>query len=168
MIKPKYCTVCGRPLESRLIEGRQRQQCPSCGWIAYRQLKTGAGTLIEINGELLLFRRNHEPFKGQWNIPAGYCEVDEHPMETAVRETLEETGLDVKVTDLFDVYFYDDDSRGNGIMLIYRCEVIGGMLHASSEGDSFQTFPADQLPTDLAGGAHDQTILGWRDWKLRG
>jgi 8-oxo-dGTP pyrophosphatase MutT (NUDIX family) len=38
----------------------------------------------------LLLERTHEPFKGRWNLPAGYVEADESPVQAALRETCEE------------------------------------------------------------------------------
>lgn len=42
---------------------------------------------------VLLIRRGHEPFAGQWAIPGGFCEPQETVAESAARELLEETGI---------------------------------------------------------------------------
>lgn len=41
---------------------------------------------------ILLCKRNIEPRKGYWTLPAGYLECNETSQEGAIRETLEETG----------------------------------------------------------------------------
>lgn len=42
---------------------------------------------------VLLIRRGHAPFAGQWAIPGGFCEPKETASESAARELLEETGI---------------------------------------------------------------------------
>ncbi|MBA3073773.1 MAG: NUDIX hydrolase, partial [Anaerolineae bacterium] len=38
-----FCLMCGTQLESRIIEDREREICPDCGWIHYKQYKVSAG-----------------------------------------------------------------------------------------------------------------------------
>jgi ADP-ribose pyrophosphatase YjhB (NUDIX family) len=142
-----------------------RRVCPTCGYVAYRQLKVGAGVLLEEGGRLLLVQRSTDAlaFPGAWCLPAGYCEYDEPPEVTAIRETGEETGLEVTVGELFGVFFFDDDPRGNGILLVYRARAAGGELWLQeSEINAVRAFAPDGLPHDLAGGGHDQAITAWR------
>ena len=88
-----FCPTCSTLLDLLEFEGKQRLFCPKCKRISYRQLKVGAGALIERNGELLLLQRTTAPFQHCWNLPAGYAEADESPVQTVVREVREETGL---------------------------------------------------------------------------
>jgi ADP-ribose pyrophosphatase YjhB (NUDIX family) len=140
--------------------------------VAYQQLKVGAGVLVQRQGELLLLQRGPESdaFPGAWCLPAGYCEVDEPPSVAAARETREETGLQVQVGRLVDVYFFDDDPRGNGLLVVYQADVIGkdrgcdaGGPDADREIAASGFFPGDDLPAPLCGGGHDQAISAWRD-----
>lgn len=158
----RYCPRCGAALGMLDIEGQRRARCVGCGRIHYAQLKVGAGALVEREESLLLLQRAHAPFQGCWNIPAGYVEADEHPAQAVVREVREETGLEVTVERLVDVYFFDDDPRGNGILLVYWCQVVGGDMRESPESTSAIFFAKDDLPAALAGGAHDQAILSWQ------
>ena len=158
----RFCATCGTPFDLRDYEGRQRPFCPRCRRICYRQLKVGAGALIERDQTLLLVQRTTAPFRHSWNLPAGYAEADENPTRTVVREVHEETGLQVEVEALVDVYFFDDDPRGNGIFIVYSCRVTDGDLVESSEAVNPTFFRRENLPEDLAGGAHDQAVRAWR------
>ena len=158
----RFCSNCGARLQLREIEGKKRALCPACDHIHYEQPKVGAGALIERDKCLLLLQRTTEPFRLHWNLPAGYVEVDETPAQAAVREVREETGLQVEVVALENVYSYTDDPRGNGVFIVYRCRVIGGALSESPEGMNLTYVARDQIPDKLAGGGHDQAILAWQ------
>ncbi|MEJ2758805.1 MAG: NUDIX hydrolase, partial [Anaerolineales bacterium] len=149
-----YCLMCGTMMQPQMLEGRQREQCPACGWVYYRQVKLSAGVLIERAGQILLFQRAHEPWKGAWNLPAGYVEVDETPEQAAIREVREETGLEVSITRLLGNYFFDDDPRGNGLLVLFAGQPVNGRLLQTSETMAFGTFSPDALPEPLCGAAH--------------
>ena len=51
-----------------------------------------------------LARRAGEPFRGMWTLPAGFINGGEDPAEAATRECLEETGLNVRVTRVLEIY----------------------------------------------------------------
>lgn len=164
-----YCSHCGTELTEKPIAGRPRLACGACGQVVYRQLKVGAGTLVERERALLLVRRraDDDAFPGTWNLPAGYCEADEAPAAAAVRETWEETGLRVRAGRLVDAYFFDDDLRGHGLLLVYEAQEVGGEL--TGEGDEVAGvafFPPEQVPEHLCGGGHDRAIGAWRDRAL--
>lgn len=56
-------------------------------------------------GEILLIKRNNEPFRGHYAIPGGFLEVHlETVEECAIREAQEETGLTVEIDRLIGIY----------------------------------------------------------------
>ncbi len=151
------------------VGGRLRPLCPACGHVVYEHLKVGAGILLVREGELLLLRRppTASAFPSAWNLPAGYCEADESPQQTARREAKEETGLTVEVGRLVDAYFFNDDPRGNGVLLVYEGRVTGGNLQPNErEVAAVGYFAPDRLPVPLCGGGHDQAIRAWRSRAL--
>ncbi|MCH8066843.1 MAG: NUDIX hydrolase [Chloroflexi bacterium] len=156
-----FCSDCGTQVKTKTLDGRQRDVCPACGRVHYEVPNVGAGALIELDQKLLLVLRSIEPFAGQWNIPAGFVEVDESPAEGASREAQEETGLQVVAESLDDVYAFSDDPRGPGILIVYRCTVVGGQLSGSEEGRDVRYFSRKELPDERAGGGHDQAIAAW-------
>jgi len=165
-MKQHYCLQCGTQMESKLLEGRAREVCPACGWIHYEQLKVGAGVVIEKNGALLLLQRAHEPWRGSWNLPAGYAEVDEAPAQAAERETFEETGLQVKTSELLGAYYFDNDPRGNGVLLVYACVVVEGDLRGSDESQNMRYFTSNEILENIAGGGHMKAVADWKRGKF--
>lgn len=64
----------------------------------------GVGGVVIRDGSALLIRRGSEPLKGQWSIPGGLLEIGETLAEAVQRELREETGLEVRVVELIEVF----------------------------------------------------------------
>ncbi len=64
----------------------------------------GVGGVIIDDGRALLIRRGSEPLLGEWSIPGGTLELGETLEEGVARELLEETGLEVRVLELIEVF----------------------------------------------------------------
>ncbi len=137
---------CGAPLELRPQFGAQRPTCLACGWIYFADPKVAAGALVEQDGRVLLTRRVNEPHQGEWTLPAGFVDAGEDPARAAERECFEETGLRVRVTGLIDVIAGREHERGADFVILYRAEVIGGVLQAGDDADQVGFFARDNLP----------------------
>jgi 8-oxo-dGTP diphosphatase len=161
-VETNYCLRCGHPMQDRFVFGRVRRACPACCFIFFPQLKVGAGVLVEHEGRVLLGKRTVEPRHDCWCFPAGFVEHDESPEEAAARECREETGLQVRIVDLLDVYHYEDDFRGAGILILYRAEVVGGELAPADDFSEAHFFGPDELPEDIAFASNRRALERWQ------
>ena len=143
--RARFCLHCGSPLTNRTIAGKPRRACPACGWVYFVEPKVGVGVMVVEDGRLLLVRRAMEPEKGKWSLPAGYLDPGESPVETAVREAGEETGLEVRVTGLVDA-FHNPPGAGASVFLLYRAERMSGEVRAGDDADDAGFFGRDDLP----------------------
>jgi 8-oxo-dGTP diphosphatase len=118
-----------------------------------------ADIIIEYDdGSIVLIRRKKEPFEGLWAIPGGKLEGPETVEETAIRETKEETGLDVELVRLIGVYSAPDrDPRGRFVSVAYVGSPVGGVLAAGSDAKEFLR-TKDFMDAELAFDHHK--ILG--------
>jgi ADP-ribose pyrophosphatase YjhB (NUDIX family) len=160
-----YCPHCRTEMTDRFVFGRQRRVCPECDFIHFVDPKVGAGVLAEKDGKVLLVRRGVAPAMGTWCLPSGFVEQDEDPAEAAIRECLEETGLEVRVTELLEVTQYGNDQRGSGIIILYRAQVVGGEPRPGDDASQVGLFGPDELPDDIAFASNREALIRWRDEK---
>ncbi len=112
----------------------------------------GVGGVIIHDGRVVLIRRRFEPLAGQWSLPGGTLEVGETLQAGVAREMQEETGLDVEVgqvVEVFDRIMYDDARRVrfHFVLVDYLCRPIGGTLQAGSDVDAAVLVSPDALAT---------------------
>ncbi|RME23894.1 MAG: NUDIX hydrolase [Candidatus Zixiibacteriota bacterium] len=162
----KYCPLCREELIERELDGHARLVCPNpeCGFVFYQNPVPAAGVLLVENDAVLLVRRAHPPKIDWWCIPAGFMEWHEHPRDTAIRELKEETGLEIELTEFFEVYSGNDDPRTNAVLLLYLGRRVGGEMTASDDASEVRFFPFEALPREIAFEAHRQAL---RDYDRR-
>ncbi len=156
-----FCPHCAAPLQNILREGKRHRACVDCGFIHFRDPKVAVVVLIIEAGAVLLVKRAVEPELGKWALPAGFMDYDETPQSAAIRETLEETGLDIRLIDLIDARG-NSDGRAN-LLIIFRAAVLGGQLHAGDDVSEVSYFLPQELPNDEEI-AFDSTRQLLRDW----
>jgi len=98
----------------------------------------GVGGVVISNGRALLVRRGSAPLEGQWSIPGGMLEVGETILEGVRRELLEETGIEVRVGELIEVFERitpdgNAKTRYHFVVLDYLCEPVSGEARAGSD-----------------------------------
>jgi ADP-ribose pyrophosphatase YjhB (NUDIX family) len=79
-----------------------------------------------------------------WCQPGGGMEAGEAPWQGVIRETREETGLEVTVERLAGVYSWAPQK--DEVIFSFVCRVIGGELATSDESDVVRFFALAELP----------------------
>jgi 8-oxo-dGTP diphosphatase len=153
-----YCPLCATRLEVAKHNQVRRKICPACGFVDWHNPSPAAGAVVIREGKLLLVKRASFPREGDWCVPAGFVEWDESPRQCAVRELKEETGYDVSLGQLFNVYSGNDDPRTNALLILYFAEIVGGEAKAGDDAAELAFFSKDEIPDNIAFAAHVQTI----------
>lgn len=161
----RFCPWCAGELARQNRDGRTRLVCgrENCGFVYYHNPIPGSGVIIYTEKGILLVKRAHPPRVGSWCLPAGYMEWDESPIQTAIREAREETGLIIEIDSLFDVYSGDDDPRTNAILTLYEAHIVGGELEAGDDAMEAAFFQLGDIPRDIAFVAHQEAIANLRE-----
>jgi len=141
-----FCPICGAPTEIQDRFGVPRPVCSACGHIVFFSPAVAVLALITQGDKVLLVQRANDPKKGLWVTPAGFMEWDEDPAEAARREVLEETGLDVRINRLLDVFHTPSDGGLADVVIAYAASIVGGTLQAADDAQDAMWFTRDNLP----------------------
>lgn len=153
----KHCPRCGEALE----RGENKVGCAHCGFVIYASSKPTVGTLcIDEEGRVLLARRGAEPFLGRWDVPGGFLEEGEHPLEAARREFQEEGGVDVEPISFIGVWIDEYGERGVATLNLYwTARIVGGELEPADDVAEFRWFALDDVPGDELAFNHVEEVL---------
>ncbi|MBI4636475.1 MAG: NUDIX hydrolase [Candidatus Rokubacteria bacterium] len=156
----RFCPLCGGPLVQEAVPPDQREQavCSRCRFIFYLNPKVVAATIPEREGRIVLTRRSISPGRGLWTFPGGFVDFGETVTDAALRETFEETGLEVELTGLLNVYSYP----GAPVIIVYTARVVSGTLTACAENDAVEWLTPREIPWDTL--AFPSTREALREW----
>lgn len=125
----------------------------------------GSALVVDDRGRLLLQRRADS---GNWSLPGGAMELGETLGAAAVRETREETGLDVELTGILGIYTdprhiiaYTNGEVRQEFTVVFTARIVGGELAISNESTELAFID----PTDVPGlTMHESMRLRIRHW----
>lgn len=99
----------------------------------------GVGAVIVRDGKALIVKRAHDPRKGEWSLPGGRVELGETLVDATRREIKEETGLEVEVgpvVEVFDrVHRLDGRVRYHFVIVDYLCTSMRGVVRAGDDAE---------------------------------
>jgi ADP-ribose pyrophosphatase YjhB (NUDIX family) len=147
-----FCMQCGHKVSHKVPAGDHhvRAVCPQCATIHYDNPKCVVGTIAQFEGKILLCRRDIEPARGLWTLPAGFLECNETLAQGAWRETFEEACAQ---TDLIEpVYALIDIPHISQIHVFFRATLKenphDAMFAAGEETQEARLFAIKDIPWD--------------------
>lgn len=115
-----------------------------------KHIVSAAAIVINDKNELLLIKG---PRRG-WEMPGGQVEVGESLTHAAIRETKEESGIDIEIIKFCGIF----QNVGNSICnTLFLAKPIGGELIQSSESLESGFFPIDEALNKVE----------WKDFRQR-
>jgi mutator protein MutT len=110
----------------------------------------GVGAVVLHEGRVLIVRRANPPLQGEWSIPGGALDLGERLRHGLAREVREETGLEVEVgplLDVFDSIFPDAEGRTqyHYVLIDYLCRPLSGTATAASDASELRWVHPDEL-----------------------
>ncbi|MEZ0482101.1 NUDIX hydrolase [Planococcus sp. SSTMD024] len=114
-------------------------------------MTVGCGIILEQDGQILL---QHRKDRDVWGIPGGVMEPGETFLETAIRETHEETGLQAENLQLFGLYSgtegyaeYQNGDQVYSVQIIFHSQQFSGeLIQEGAESHDHRFFSPGELP----------------------
>ncbi len=144
----QHCKNCGTAVVRRLPDDgdtKLRAVCPACHTVHYENPLNVVGTIPVLGDQVLLCKRNIEPRKGFWTLPAGFMELRETLAEGAARETDEEAGAQIDMQALFAVL---DVPRVGQVHFFFRAQMHNDHLNPGHETMEARLFSEADIPWD--------------------
>jgi ADP-ribose pyrophosphatase YjhB (NUDIX family) len=156
----KHCPRCG---STQIEVAGGKGECPVCGFRAYASSKpTASAVCLDAEGRVLLSRRGEEPFKGMWDLPGGFLEEGEHPLDCLRRELREEGGVDIEPVAFLGIWIdkYGGDGSAQATLNLYwTARIVDGKPEPADDVAEFRWFPADEVPLDELAFPHTRDVL---------
>jgi ADP-ribose pyrophosphatase YjhB (NUDIX family) len=112
-----------------------------------------AAIVFDDQNRILIMKRKQGPY---WCIPGGRMEIGESIDGCCVRETHEETGLEVEIVRLIGIYTnprsicaYPDGNVHQSFIALFECRVLGGDLRESAETEQFRWVSEEDISNYL-------------------
>ena len=145
----QYCRQCGSAVEHRVPDDgdtRPRAVCPACQTIHYENPLNVVGTIpVLADGRVLLCKRNIEPQRGKWTLPAGFMELGETTSQGAARETDEEAGAQFEIGALFSLM---NVPRVGQVHMYYQATLLSDQFNPGVETMEARLFSEAEVPWD--------------------
>ncbi|MEL7109246.1 MAG: NUDIX hydrolase [Pseudomonadota bacterium] len=109
-------------LEIPVGDDKERRVCQRCDFIDYQNPKIVAGSVVTKGDQILLCKRDIEPRKGFWTLPAGFMELGETVEDAARREAQEEALADIEIDRMLAVYSIP---RIGQVQIMFRASLTG-------------------------------------------
>ncbi|WP_433713238.1 NUDIX domain-containing protein [Nocardia sp. CA-084685] len=111
----------------------------------------GSALVVDDHGAILMQRRSDS---GNWSFPGGIMEIGETLEQCVIRETKEESGLDIEITGILGIYTdpqhviaYADGEVRQEFNITFYGRVIGGRIEVSSESTEVKFLRLEELET---------------------
>lgn len=109
----------------------------------------GSALVVDEQGAILMQRRSDS---GNWSFPGGVMEIGETLEQCVIRETKEESGLDIEITGILGIYTdpehviaYADGEVRQEFNITFYGRVTGGRIEVSSESTEVRFIQLDEL-----------------------
>ena len=155
----KHCPRC----TARLQREDGRVECGECGFVEYANSKpTASAVIVDDDGRVMLSKRAVEPAAGKWDLPGGFIEEGEHPLECLHRELREEAGIGLRDTEFIGAFmdWYDAGQRSVSTLNLYwSARIADGTPKPADDVAELRFFAPGELPEDELALGHLPAVL---------
>jgi NADH pyrophosphatase NudC (nudix superfamily) len=151
-----YCSRCGNALESSTDE-EWDFECPKCSHQYYINPTPIVAALVLLNDKLVIVSSKN---KELWGLPGGYVSTGESLEEAIIREVLEETNLQINITDFLVSYPMMKNER-NLVFIVFVAEVYSGDPKAGDDVKELKILEPEDAYKQLTGKFAKKALELW-------
>ncbi len=128
---------------------------------------TSVGAVVFRGEEVLVIRRGRAPLKGQWSIPGGKLDYGERLHEALAREVREETGVEIRVLGLLDVFESLPAAPGDGhyVMVDFAAEWVSGEPRAGDDAEAAEFVSLEEAERRIAWDTTRRAVASAAEWR---
>ena len=156
----KFCPRCGRELKP--VENDLGAHCEFDNKTWYRPMAPTAGCVIVRDGRALITQRARDPEKGKFDVPGGFLDPGEHPIDGLKREIREELSLeiDVSIDDCVQMVPHPYGDDGDEVLAIgFTARLISGEPSPDDDVADFRWVTKDELADLEFAWEHDRDLV---------
>jgi 8-oxo-dGTP diphosphatase len=133
------------------------------------RIRAGVGAVVFRGEEVLVIRRGKPPFKGQWSIPGGGLDYGEKLQEAVAREVREETGLEIRVLGLLDVFeaLPSETGRAHNLMIDYIAEWVSGEPRAGDDAEAAEFVSLEEAERRISWDVTRRAVARAAEWRRK-
>jgi mutator protein MutT len=154
-----HCPRC----TARLQRGDGRVECGECGFVEYANSKpTASAVILDEEGRVMLSKRALDPAAGKWDLPGGFIEEGEHPLECLHRELREEAGIglsDVEFVGVFMDWYETDQRTVSTLNLYWTARIAQGTPEPDDDVEELRFFTPDEVKEEELAFTHLPEVL---------
>ncbi|HEY8193026.1 MAG TPA: NUDIX domain-containing protein [Gaiellaceae bacterium] len=160
----KHCPSCATSVEP---DGG-KVECPECGFVDYANPKpTSSALVLDDEGRIMFSRRAQDPAAGKLDLPGGFVEEGEHPLDSLRRELREEAGIglgDTEFIGMFLDWYRVGEREVSTLNLYWSARIADGTPEPADDVTELCFFAPDEVPSDeLAFGHIPDVLSAWRE-----
>ncbi len=155
----RYCPADGTRLGDPRPSGGVT--CPLCGRSWYRNPAPATGAVIVADRKALLTVRALEPEKGKLDLPGGFLEPGEHPVDGLIREGREELGVELEV-DPTPILLAPHTYGPEGVWVLalgFRARIVGGEPHPADDVAGVRWVSSEEVDGADFAWEHDREMV---------
>jgi mutator protein MutT len=154
-----HCPRC----TARLQREDGRVECGECGFAEYANSKpTASAVILDEEGRVMLSKRALDPAAGKWDLPGGFIEEGEHPVECLHRELREEAGIglsDVEFVGMFMDWYETDQRTVSTLNLYWTARIAHGTPEPDDDVEELRFFAPDEVKEEELAFTHLPEVL---------
>lgn len=159
-----FCSSCGNSLKPSTNQ-EWDFECEKCNQKYYNNPIPVVAALVFLDGQLVIVSSKN---KDLWGLPGGYVSVNESLEDAVIREILEETNLNVRLTGFLASYPMVKRDR-NLVFIVFTAEVKSGDPTAGDDVKELMILNPNDAYQQLTGKFAKKALEYWKSkWGPRG